>query len=325
MITKNFYNDILLSPAQSGADELGVISGYASAAFAARHMEDMMALPKRPKVHLVVGMFPQIGNLRANHLAFQQLSSTDFPTSFECRYIITSPPVHAKCYVWRKDGQPFCAHVGSVNYTKNAFNGLREVATDCDATEARRYFELLWDESIDCREKRADELVAKALDTLKVTTITPTALVLIKQHPYVDLPHVDLPLLMKKDTVIHQVSGLNWGQRPGREPNQGSITIPSRIAKTSFFPPLKEPFTVIADDDTSLICARVQNKAKGGDIGFTISTPLNNSDMGMYFRRRLGVASGAFVQTQDVVNYGRTYVTFYKIDDETYYMDFARP
>ena len=54
-----------------------------------------------------------------------------------------------------------------------------------------------------------------------------------------------------------------------------------------------------------------------------ITTPLNNSQIGEYFRRRLGVANGAYISRIDLENYGRTNVVFYKLDEEQFYMDFS--
>ena len=45
--------------------------------------------------------------------------------------------------------------------------------------------------------------------------------------------------------------------------------------------------------------------------------------MGKYFRYRLNVANGKFVTKEDLINYGRTTVDFYKIDEEQYQMDFS--
>jgi hypothetical protein len=45
--------------------------------------------------------------------------------------------------------------------------------------------------------------------------------------------------------------------------------------------------------------------------------------MGIYFRNRLGMPSGTRVDAQDVINYGRTSVRIYKIDAETYFLDFG--
>jgi len=50
-----------------------------------------------------------------------------------------------------------------------------------------------------------------------------------------------------------------------------------------------------------------------------------NFSLGEYFRNRLGLPSGAFVKKEYLLRYGRTDVDFYKIDDETYFMDFSVP
>ena len=69
---------------------------------------------------------------------------------------------------------------------------------------------------------------------------------------------------------------------------------------------------------------------KRSDEGFAwgsnrkaIHTTENNSIMGRYFRRRLRIPLGERVYVQDVLNYDRTSVRVYKIDSETYFMDFG--
>jgi len=57
--------------------------------------------------------------------------------------------------------------------------------------------------------------------------------------------------------------------------------------------------------------------------GKAIHTPENNSLIGKYFRKRLGVAQGASVRLTDVLKYGRVDVDFYKFDEESFYMDFS--
>ncbi len=103
----------------------------------------------------------------------------------------------------------------------------------------------------------------------------------------------------------------------GREPNQAYIRLPANIYSTDFFPEIGAHFTVHTDDNKVLICSRAQQNGKA------IHTPHNNSLIGQYFRNRLGLASGAFVRREDLLRYGRTHIDFYKIDNETYYMDFS--
>ena len=54
-----------------------------------------------------------------------------------------------------------------------------------------------------------------------------------------------------------------------------------------------------------------------------ITTPDSNALLGEYFRNCLGLSNGAYVRKDDLLAYGRTDVTFYKIDEEQYYMDFS--
>ena len=125
--------------------------------------------------------------------------------------------------------------------------------------------------------------------------------------------------MLTKTGEIHNKGGLNWGQREGREPNQAYIQLPPVVYKSNFFPLRATHFTVLTDDNKTLICTRAQKDK----FGNAIETPHNNSLLGEYFRNRLGLSNGSFITKQDLVKYGRTDITFYKIDDENYYMDFS--
>lgn len=324
MITDNLYDQVLVQPAREDGNALSIISGYASAAFAADHLQDMLIMQSRPVVHLIVGMFPQIGFLRSNHLAFQQLSTTDYPIGFECRYVVAPPPVHVKAYSWYRDGQPLRGFVGSANYSKNAFAAQqREAVALADAQEVQNYFDSLWAVSLDCRETEADRLVSEAVEAYKTKSATENITVSTTEDEIEGLEHKRLSLLAEGGDIHQGGGGLNWGQRPGREPNQAYIPVPASVGRSGFFPPLKQHFTLMTDDGKSLICVPAEPKQKGGTVPHAIHTPLNNSDMGLYFRYRMGLASGAFITKQDLENYGRTDVVIYKLDPETYYMDFS--
>lgn len=62
-----------------------------------------------------------------------------------------------------------------------------------------------------------------------------------------------------------------------------------------------------------------------GALNKALTTPLGNSLLGEYFRRRLGVGNGEFVSIENLQEYGRDDVAFTKIDEEQYYMDFSMP
>ena len=61
--------------------------------------------------------------------------------------------------------------------------------------------------------------------------------------------------------------------------------------------------------------------AQDGDKA--IHSTKNNSLLGKYFRKRLGVPLGEFVTRQHLQAYGRTDIKICKIDNETYFMDFS--
>lgn len=73
----------------------------------------------------------------------------------------------------------------------------------------------------------------------------------------------------------------------------------------------------LTDDRRSLLLRVEQQNDKA------ITTPISNALLGEYFRNRLGLAYGEYVTKQHLLNYGRTDVVFYKIDDEQFYMDFS--
>jgi hypothetical protein len=62
-----------------------------------------------------------------------------------------------------------------------------------------------------------------------------------------------------------------------------------------------------------------------GEYGKEIATPQDNAELGRYFRKRLGLPDGAYIDVATMKKYGRLDVVFYKTDEETYVMDFSRP
>ncbi len=76
-------------------------------------------------------------------------------------------------------------------------------------------------------------------------------------------------------------------------------------------------FNLITDDGESFTCVVAQENNKA------LETPEDNSILGKYFRKRLNVPLGSFVKVEDLDRYGRHHVTIYKINNETYFMDFS--
>lgn len=323
MITENLYEEMLLRPVGEGADSLLVVSGYASSAMVNDHIEKALnETGKSICIRLIVGMAAKDGISKANHLAFQKLSSIDFPDQFECHYVRVLPPVHSKVYVWLKENVPIEAFVGSANYSQNAFDSQHEVAVSSDPAKGLAYFNKIRKAALKCSDPRANTLVGlyrypRELRKSPAGIQSVPSLEMKAGIPDLSLlPKVCVSLLAR-DGSLPQISGLNWGQRTGREPNQAYLRLPSSVYRTSFFPSIGKHFTVLTDDNEVLYCVRAQQNGKA------IHTYQNNSQLGRYFRRRLKLKPGIAVQKSDLTRYGRYDVCFYKIDDETYFMDFS--
>ena len=131
---------------------------------------------------------------------------------------------------------------------------------------------------------------------------------------------ISLSLVSKKKNEIYvpRSSGLNWGQRPGRDRNQGYIPIPIEYQQSDFFPLLGVRFKVTCDDNFVFIAVRAQANGKA------LESPENNAIIGAYFRMRLGVPSEDLVTIEHLRAYGRSSVDIKKISDDDYFLNFSK-
>ena len=320
MLYKNNFRDhVLLDPIREGADQLKIVSGYATHTMASWHITEIASQFQTPiKIHLIVGMCQFDGISVSVHEGFKNLVAENRTnqSTLTCQYVTEGVPVHSKLYLWEKNRRPFRAYMGSANYTQTAFSPSRsELLQDCDADEAAAYYDEIEPRTTYCNHAEIeDKVILKP--THRVLSAEESPLISLRGS---GITCVTLSLLTRSDDVGFG-SGINWGHRRNgtrREPNQAYIHLPAEISRTGFFPLDKKHFSVLTDDSKQLILRVEQQNNKA------ITTPLNNSLIGEYFRRRIGVANGAFVTKQDLLNYGRTDVTFYKLDDEQFFMDFS--
>ena len=97
----------------------------------------------------------------------------------------------------------------------------------------------------------------------------------------------------------------------------GDSPVPKEIAPSGFFPPRTVEFAMHPDVGPSMLCAVAQD----GDKAIHSRPP--NAILGKYLRARLGLHDGEYVTKSHLDDYGRTDVTIYKEDDETYHLDFS--
>ena len=320
MLTDALFHETLLNPVTLGGDHLFIVSGYATPTMASQHLSAVITqCHANISLELIVGMTPVSGMDKKYHLGFQELVKNNTLGTFSCSYVMSEKkPVHSKVYLWMRHQEPFLAYMGSANYTHNAFWGAqREALTECDPISAWDYYQSLRGDTIFCDHGEVEDyvLIPDSMDRHQEAPRTQTT----PDVSSPDLDHVECSLL-QRNGEIHQTAGLNWGQRTGRNHNQAYIPVPASISRTDFFPPMKTHFIIVTDDRKDFIGVIAQ-----GDLGKAIETPTNNGLLGEYFRNRLGLPNGAFVTKGDLERYGRTTVTFHKIDDDTYYMDFSQP
>ena len=129
-----------------------------------------------------------------------------------------------------------------------------------------------------------------------------------------------LPLVQtrKEKGEVHKAAGINWGQRAGRNPDQAYIPVPKTVSNSGFFPSRGQHFQIVTDDGDSFMATVAQDGEKAIEI------PKDNALLGLYFRNRLGLPSGSFVSTQDLLQYGSNGVKFTRVSPDLYLLDFSK-
>lgn len=305
MLIDNLFSQALIEPALRHAKtRLQIVSGFATGSMAHRHLEELAKRGANASIELIVGMTNHSGIEQAQHKVLCDLAQNGaYGMDFSCRYIARSSPVHAKTYVWLDDSGPFMAFCGSANYTITGFIRRQiEAVTQADPVLAAKFYEERLPYTIDCLDETVTDYV----------TLTETRRVDDKTTK--DM--VTLSLLVKRTGETHKAGGgLNWGQRSTRNRDESYIPIP--VQHYDFFPDIGEQFTVQTDDGFPFVFVRAQQRGKA------LHTTQNNALLGEYIRTRMGLPSGEFITKQHLLDYGRTDVTFIKIDEETYLMDFS--
>lgn len=326
MIQKKLFETVLIEPVTHSCDSLHIVSGYASATMATRHYEELEKLKKNVHVNLIVGMCPIDGIVRNNHDLFRELVSDKYPTLFDCRYITKGKPVHSKVYVWMKGREPACAFIGSANYTQSAFFGrIEEVMTPCDPFLAHAYFKSVLSNATDCRDKSIESKIQIVEESTIIRRIMRSESGIIEalseMATTAGLPSKKVSLLMKNGEMPPR-SGLNWGMRPERGyAPEAYLSLPPDVYRSDFFPERGVHFLVLAENGTiPIVCSRGQKVE-----ATSISTPSDNTEFGRYFREKLGVGLNKAITKEHLEKYGRADVDFYKIDNDTYIMDFSKP
>jgi len=309
MILFDLYDEVLLEPPKYGANNLYVVSGYASATFANRHLRESDNF----KLNLIIGM----PGRRSDHLGYLNLYNR-YDGRFNGYYLKGSPPVHCKLYSWYQENNNLSGFSGSANYSQYGFfssNQLNQLI-NTDPVLIKDFYDELLTRCIPIPEFeydiREDEDVLIEYEQLE-NSVSPGEILW-------EIPDKRVRIsFLSRDGSLPQRSGLNWGQRPeyNRDPNQAYLSLRKDSRKEGFLPELALTFTLITDDNQSLDCSVAQQGRKA------IHSTHDNSEIGLYIRNRLGLPSGELIERRHLEDYGRTDYTIEKINDETFLLDLS--
>ena len=315
---KKLFKEVLVKPKKCGCDQLKIVSGFASYSMLNKHLLKIKKLGHSIKLELIVGMTAMDGISKSEHNQFKKASKNGLHGSkVTCRYVKSGfSPVHAKVYCWFKKKSPELAFVGSSNYTKNGFI-LSQVeyltpVIDSEISNIKNFISEIYESTIDCRDKNIEKSV--------VVYDSSSSKLNSARFQNLKLESTDLSFLDANGKVPDQ-GRLNWQYdtngfpKKGRTGNEAYYHV--NPDQRGFFSSSLPQFNVLTDDGKRFPLKSVQSGKKG------LENPMNNSALGLYFRSRLGVPSGTKVKTSDLLKYGRSDVTFYKVDDDNYLMDFS--
>ena len=300
-------------PVYSGCDELRVLSGYASPHVAYGLLSNPHA--RSIQVGITVGMVVADGISLGAHRGFLALQNVDYHGRVRVGYIVQGKPVHAKLFVWCRNGTPVNAYAGSANCTANGlYGGYREVLVPADPVASFDFIRQAEADAVPCDDSRVPRELVVLNDKAhyRLRGIVP------QHRPWEGAitETVDISLLNSRtDTGV--AYGLNWGQRTGRDPDQSYLPIPARVARAGILPPRGTRFTLLADDGQALsvVVAQDGNKA--------IETPDSNAIMGRFIRAQLGLPAGVKIRAADLLRVRKSCYRLYKIDEETFAIEFG--
>jgi hypothetical protein len=301
------------------ADEIIVVSGYVGP----KPIERLQTLPFRSTV--VYGMYGSEGIKPFLHRSLTELQNTIGSLNI----FYSNLPVHSKCYVWRYRGEIVHALVGSANFSTNGLTTpFREILaeTTYDTFQPLNdYIQHILNNSLSCLEATVSERT-------RLTRLTGTDEVCV------------MTLLDPRTGEVPPISGLNWGQNPNNHTNPNDAYIPIRTEHIRNFPELFPPKQINPLKADSRGRFQRHNDAIEiiWDDGINMeglfegSQPIDNiiypkqassfptkSEIGEYFRNRLGVPLGQPVRRHHLDRYGRTNVAVSLISEGVYKFDFS--
>lgn len=312
MISEKIMKAVLIDPAHEGGAELRIVSGYASPAMLESHLRMFQEAGYSVNIHLTIGMLQ--GKLdEQNKASYQDVMSTEWGGSkaADVSVICQGPAVHSKVYVWSGPGNYRKAFAGSANYSVSAMleEKTMEVCSEVDWASASQYVRRCELNSRSVNLTPATPSRRQSEPAFMLTDAAPEETSIIRSD------FIEIPLLVLEGGIMQTPSrsGINWGQREGREPNQAYLSLSSQIR--DFFPAPPIRFMVYTRTFGGFVGVRAQAEGKG------LQSSTNNSILGIILRQALGVKEGAYVTTEDVTRAGMQTLRCYRLVSGDFFLD----
>lgn len=326
MFSTNLENIVFNRHTHCNADELLIITGY----IGPDPFANLKSLPL--DCHVIYGMYGADSIGEKLHNSLKKINSSLTNTDL----FYSQSAVHAKCYLWKKDGAIVDALIGSANFSRNGLaTPDREVLVEADPAvfgQLQNYFDKVFKNSISC-----DSSLVKFKSKTKTSTLSSL------------LTECRLSFLSKKlGGKVPVGSGLNWGANSTQVGGTSHTCIGDaeiRITKeaiTNFpelFPPKlgtpskktggkpqrqNDEIELIWDDGV-IMKGLLEQNIHDGDLIYpkAICSSDSKAELGLYLRNRIGVSPTHVITKADLDRYGRTDVTVSLQAEGVYYMDFS--
>lgn len=322
IVSKDIFDRLLVSPVERGCSELHAITTDASGSMVTRHFE---ALANKTRGHLSIslhlGATGRDGLEKRTLLGLRSIPRQIGDKEFSCTFAPRGKSTQSNLYVWCDESGPREAYLAATEYTQRGFGILQDSKTHHGAfasVNPETALQFVFEESKDGVSYRSEDVFSH----IDIHESAEDRGQNSKEHEFFETPgenFADLPLIILKGPragEVHEKSGINWGQRESRNPNQAYIPIPSKIARSGFFPERGVHFQVLTESGEAFICTVAQ------DGGKAIETPANNSILGLHLREALGLSPGEFVTRKALDAFGSNAVRFARLDHETYRLVF---
>lgn len=319
--TEQLYKHVIASHAEKSS-HLKVISGYGSATFLNRVKNDFIHL----NIELYLGMTHQ-GISEQDHALYTEWTKNS--TLTQVYYQISPIPNHMKVLIFENESKKY-TFVGSANFSENGFLYQRELMTEinndvsylideqrensllCTDSEVLNYVQLF-------KSQNAINMENQAVETLTNEEVQENKKVYISLNEQLKQTQIIKPYKnFSLEVVLPEKHSPHWhtnGINAWRENKQPHLLQTPKLMFDKIFPS-EQMFEIYTDDGVKLIA-----KVAGRFNSRKLCT--ENVNLYKYVCNRIGLQNNAPISYENLVAYGRTNMSFKRVDATTYIMDFS--